>query len=53
MPMLRFVYGRDVAGNPQGLPVMVIVPGLLTLSLFPPAPLSRDKRGGSGAVHRS
>ena len=45
-------YGRDVAGNPKGLPVMVIRPGLPTLSLFPPAPSLEGRGSGfhTGAI---
>ena len=47
--VLMLAYGRDVAGNPQGLPVMVSFPGLQTLSLFPPAPFFE----GCGSGHHT
>jgi hypothetical protein len=46
VPMLA--YGRDVAGNPRGLPVMVSFPGLQTLSLYPPAPSPEGRGSGFG-----
>lgn len=49
--VLWHAYGRDVAGNPKGLPVMVVLTRSATLVTVPARPFHRRAR--LRASHRS